>query len=554
MRSIILFIVFIAGAMDIFSQTVFEPAYRYDIYRFLDELAAEKIIVVQSQAKPYSRKYIVEKLITASDSSHRLSRRQMKELQYYLRDYGLDAGLPFDTRASLIRRKNLTVGLSPAFAHYRDSSFTLSVRPVWGRKYYIRNNCYIYHNSGGAEAFTYAGKHIGLYASLVDNYQKDELWAAPSYLTLEPGGSYKYNVRNRKGGDYSEMRGGVTYSWRWGHIGLIKDQIEWGGNYHGSNILSGRNPSFAQLKLMAQPVSWLQLDYFHGWLVSEVLDSNHYLYYSQGYVRTRYRPKYMAANMLTFSPWKRLQFSAGNSIVYDIELQPAYFIPVMVYKSVDHTLHHSIDNMNSQFFVAVSSRQIKHLHLYGSWFVDEFSVTRVKDRNRRNFTSTKAGFRLSGLPLKDMFLTGEFTRTFPITYKHRVPTLTYASNQFSLGHYLGDNSREYFCSLEYHPLHTLILNASWQYAVKGNQYEYLIDKNIDTRPFLKDVIWQSIVQRVGFRWQIIYNTFVFAEYVIMDYKGFDAGGLTATDYLDIYTPSFFHGYHDFVYAGITIGW
>ncbi|MCK7533926.1 MAG: hypothetical protein MZV63_24305 [Marinilabiliales bacterium] len=40
------------------------------------------------------------------------------------------------------------------------------------------------------------------------------------------------------------MKGGVTWSWKWGWIGLIKDNFIWGNNYNGANIFDGKNPYF----------------------------------------------------------------------------------------------------------------------------------------------------------------------------------------------------------------------------------------------------------------------------------------------------------------------
>ncbi len=76
--------------------------------------------------------------------------------------------------------------------------------------------------------------------------------------------------------------------------------------------------------------------------------------------------------------------------------------------------------------------------------MDEFSVSRIGDAERHNFTSFKGGLALTGWPVKDLFLAGEYTRTTPMTYKHRVPATTFATNLFNLGHYLSDNSEEYF--------------------------------------------------------------------------------------------------------------
>ncbi len=166
-----------------------------------------------------------------------------------------------------------------------------------------------------------------------------------------------------------------------GSVGLVKDKLQWGNNYNGANIFGGNNPSFVQLRLHLNPVKWFDFNYFHGWLNSMVVDSARSYWVTNSYgtdYREVYHKKFIAANMFTFTPLNYLNISAGNSIVYtDIDLYPAYLIPVFFYKSVDHSVNSGINNMNSQMFFDISSRQIRHLHLYTSLFVDELSVKRI---------------------------------------------------------------------------------------------------------------------------------------------------------------------------------
>ncbi len=123
------------------------------------------------------------------------------------------------------------------------------------------------------------------------------------------------------------------------HVGLVKDQIQWGLNYNGANIFSGRTPSFPMIKLDLSPVKWFDFHYYHGWLVSEVVDSSRSYITSNGDYRAVYRNKFIAANIFTFKLWSYLHLSFGNSIIYsDNNVQLAYLIPVLFYKSVDHTL------------------------------------------------------------------------------------------------------------------------------------------------------------------------------------------------------------------------
>ena len=168
--------------------------------------------------------------------------------------------------------------------------------------------------------------------------------------------------------------------------------------------------------------------------------------------REVYHKKYIAANMFTITPVKNLKVSAGDSIIYnDQNFNAAYIIPLFFYKSVDHSLTSGIDNMNSQMFLDISSRQIKNLHLYATMFIDELSVSRFTKNDEWNFLSYKAGFRLTDLPVSNLSFTTEFTYSYPLAFQHYVPTLTFETNGYNLGHYLRDNSREWYVALDYHP-------------------------------------------------------------------------------------------------------
>jgi hypothetical protein len=114
----------------------------------------------------------------------------------------------------------------------------------------------------------------------------------------------------------------------------------------------------------------------------------------------------MAANMFTITPIKQLSFSFGNSVVYaEQNIQAAYLIPIAFYKSLDHLLTKGIasQNQNSQLFGSISIRPVDHLHLYGSIYVDEFKLSRLKPSNaEHNPVSYLVGFNWSGCQSKDL--------------------------------------------------------------------------------------------------------------------------------------------------------
>lgn len=558
MRKTFLLILLISFAIHSKSQEI--PVYfnNSGIYEFLDELASGGSITINSAIKPYSGRFIYSCLVEAQKSYATLSLRQQKDLEFYLKQYSIFAeGFhnPYtdNTQGNLITKKpNLNLGMFPYGLHYKDSVFAFSIRPIWGIREYVGGTENIMHTWGGAEAWGFVGK-FAIYGSLRDNYQT-EMLAKTTYFTQQEGGNYKVNVQGRGGGDFSEMRGGVTYGWSWGSVGLVKDHIQWGTNYHGATIFSGRNPSYAMLKLQLKPAKWFELNYIHGWLVSEVVDSSRSYITSNGDYRKVFRDKYIAANLLTFYPLRGVALSVGNSIVYsDIKVQPAYLIPIMFFKSVDHTINKGIDNQNSQMFIDLSIRRFRNLHLYGTVFIDEFSVTRVSDPDRLNFVSYKAGAKLSNWPLKNISLTTEYTRVNPIVYKHRVPTTTFETNKFNLGYYLRDNSDEVYFAVDFKPLRGLLLKAEYFVAKHGNEYAYTTGSGVDLLPFMESVTWKNTSIVLTARWEFIHDSWLFCSVTQSDIRGFDVDGKTSQDYLDLYTPKSFQGKNTVVCAGLNFG-
>jgi hypothetical protein len=548
---LILYLLVIGNA---FAQEVPQHISNTGIYEFLDEMAGQQVITLNSVVKPYSGIFIAQKLKETDLSREKLNRRQLYQLDFYLRSYRLERGNNAKSKQDIdiYRKDNFSLSLLPPGIFYRDSLFAMSVQPILGYETFSNSNGNIYHSWGGVDFKAYIGKHWGIYSSLRDNHES-ELMALPAYFTQEPGGNYKVNEGGRTGGDYSEMRGGIVYSWNWGSLGLIKDHFEWGNNYNGSNIFSGRTPSFAHLSLHLNPVKWLDFHYVHGWLVSEVVDSARTYNYGYG-KRTVFRDKYIAANIFTVSPFKRLNFSFGNSIIYsDINIQAAYLIPFLFYKSVDHTINHNISNQNSQMFFDISSRQIKHVHLYTSVFVDEFSISRVGSKSRHNFIGGKFGCRFSNLLNKNVSLIAEYTQTRPLTYQHVIPAVTFESNKYNMGHYLRDNSRELFISISYKPYKQLYLSAAYTIAQHGNDYIYDASLQVDTHPFMKDKTWQNKSLNFRVDYELAHNSHIFAGYSISEYDGYNVDGKSASYYLEKYTEPFYRGKTSTLSLGLNIG-
>ncbi len=509
------------------------------LYDFIDELSNIGAIDINSTVKPYSRKEIANYL-TEAKQYNALTKRQKQEIDFYLKDFNkeLVIGKDFDKRFDIF--------------YYSDSAFQLSANVIFGGRGYMNANSFEYNRWNGAEFSASINKNISFYGSLRDNYESKTM-GGPEYLTNRRGGAYKAGSNFM---DFNETYGGVIYTGKWATLGLLKDNIEWGTNYHGSNILSSHNPSIAHISLKLKPIKWFEYNYIHGWLASNVVDSSE-IYNLYDDTRLVYQNKYIAASMFTLKPWKKLYFSFGNSIIYgDCNFNPIYLIPFLFYRSADlsysATQHQS--GQNSQMYFDISSRQINHLHLYTSVFIDEISITNMFDKQKQSNTiSAKFGAKTSDV-IKNTSLTFEYTISRPFVYQHSIPTLTFESNDYVMGHYLRDNADEIFFAAKYKPIRGLDILLEYTQIRKGKDYEALIEAsgelttlNGDEKkgvPFMDEVRYSKKSLKLSLLYQIINDAYIFAEYEYYDISGEDK---------DLYTPPVYQNNNNMLSFGLNFG-
>jgi len=503
------------------------------VYEFLNELSNAQIIDFNTQTTSHSRKYISN--ILSSVDSDLLNPRQQKELQFYLKDFNKEQypSTEFDKRPDLL--------------YYRDSSFSFTVNPIFGGNYWINGNGNAYHWWNGAEAWASMG-NFGFWGSLRDNHESEYL-TQPDFMNQNYGGA-NFKVMLTGQVDYWESRGGVSYDFGIGSIGLIKDHFVWGSNYNGSAILSGRTPSIPRLNFEIKPVDWFEFRYIHGWLNSQVIDSARSFIVSNAYgsdLREFYYGKYIAANLFTFRVLKKVYISFGNSIIYDYDqAHPAYFIPIMFYKALDHQLSSGINNMNSQMFLDISARPVKNLHIYSSLFIDELAVKRITDPDNHNFYSFKIGSHISNL-IPNAYAGFEYTNSNALAFRHNVTTLTFESNLFNLGHYLEDNAKEIFMQMGYRPIRNMNINLNFTHAEKGPDHTLLGTMPRQSIEPFTPVVWESDELALNMSWQIINDTHIRLGYSYRNVRG-------EQSYLDRLTPEFEQGKTGTLNFGVNIGW
>jgi hypothetical protein len=552
-KTLILLILVLVSVFS-YSQVVYEHISNTNIYDFLDELANNKIIDINSAIKPYSRKFIAEKLEEAKLKEQQLNKRQRNELYFYLQgfQFELPGVMLFKEKADAFKKnKNWATAINPLGIYYKNPHFVFMLKPILGYSYHTNKNGSFRHSYGGVSFSATLGKHFAFYTSLRDNTLSKNVIQPDFFVTDQAAPVKNFSPTDI---EFSEARGGLTYSWKWGSVGLVKDNVRWGSGYGQTNILSGRTPSFAMITFNLHPVKWFEFNYFHGWLVSDVVDSTR-SYHDGSTFRAVFRPKYMAANMFTFRPFKRFYFSVGNSIIYsDINVHAAYLIPFLFYKSVDHTLnatyHFGDAGQNSQLFFNISSRNIKHLHLYGSLFIDELSLRNMfKKETQRNQISIKGGFRVSDLFLQNLWWGIEYTRSNPLVYQNYLDAVTFESNGYNLGHFMRDNSDATIISVGYKPIRGLHFKIIYKLARHGTDYNYKELQNIGRSsglPFMDQVVWKEQMALFSVRYEIVNNAYFYINYRYSNITG-DPSALKK------YTPEYYQGKTNTLTFGANIG-
>ena len=606
-RGFVVLLLVMCGLMFGMAQNIPVPLTQTKLYDYLDELVTDGVISVQTAVRPYTRNQVAKMLVDAQTADSLLNLRQKKELAFYLNEFALERDTMVNNFVQYTDHTTYNLSLAdPQFSYMtKDKMFKMRLRPILGANILASGKGAILQRWYGVDLQMDIAKHLSVWGSLRDNSWSGN-WLNKQYYptnddrrngarihygasqtqpALSPISGVQYKEANY-GGDFSDSKGGISlYSW-WGSISLQRENIRWGDAYHASNILSGRAPAAPMISLQLTPCKWFQFDYFHAWLVSNVVDSTYYYLENTtkpGVQDKEYRPlnKFMAANMFTVIPIKQLSFSFGNSIIYaEQNIQAAYLIPIAFYKSLDHLLTKGIasQNQNSQLFGSLSIRPVDHLHLYASVYVDEFKLSRLKPSNaEHNPVSYLVGFNWSGWPVKGLSLKGEFVRTNVACYTHSIDALTWTTNSFNMGHYMGDNAQSIYAELAYRPIRGMLLKLSYTNDTKYNSYAYLrvyrdennkkvnesagIGNTLSQKPF-DHCIYRNDEVRLDGIYEVHPNMFLTMSLGYNHARGYDndkTDAIASEDlgnaqyYLDKYLPRFYQGKNFTASIGFSFG-
>jgi hypothetical protein len=502
------------------TQNVWENS-NSEVHPFLYRMAQKGFIEYNDVIKPINRTNVSNALNILKLKDSILSIVEKKELNFYLQEYIR----PLKEQISLFKKdqnKRWRAGAIVA------NDFEFYIDPLLGINNFSGNGKNIKQLSNGFELWGTAGKNKNLgyqvyyrdytETGTVNNNFREES-ASPGNILIGAKSENKIN--------HTDIRANINYSFRKGNISFGKDNLTWGYGENSNIILSNKVPSYPYIRLDYKPLPWLNFNYAHAWLNSNLTDSSLSYFTNTGRIDNDFRlvfvQKYLATHSIEIQAMKGLNLAIGESIVYSDKMDPGFLIPVNLFKFYDNNRSNYLieAGSNGQYFLSLSSRnQIKNTHLYSTLFIDEIKVSSLFDKTeRRNQLGYNLGGSITDVFIPYLSLGAEYTRVNPFVYSNLIPAQTYTSYNYSLGDWMGNNFDRAILFAKYTPLAKLKLVARYQKIRKGGAGTIYDQYTAQPQPsFLFDYIKNRSDIFFQARYEYINNIYLTSSLTLMQTK------------------------------------
>lgn len=507
---IIFTIFFVILVSENYSQIVYVPI-NDNVYSFLDRMNIKNVIQLNSEKKPFSRKYIAEKINKIEIRKAKLNKVESEMLEWYKREYSYE----------LIKIDNLKEKPHDRWRlfSYNDSLFSFNISPIIGIQYASFGGSSGYSRWMGVRSWITASDWFG---GSIDMRNRAEFGdVIDSSKSFTPLRGHEIGNKPEGGIEYTDVRAQINFDWQWGSISLKKDYVEWGNSYFGNLILSDKAPSYPHLSFELKPVEWFRFYYLFGWIHSGIIDSSRTIIINpdsdSSIPYERFVSKYIASSMLTISPASWIDFSLGNSFVYAGNFRAEMLIPFNFYKFMDRdTGKKNIEDGNGAFFIDFAIRFPSTYKFYSTLFFDvdskDGSIETFLDKSWYGFT---IGGRKVNLFFNNFDITAEYTRINPWVYEHKYEGLTnYKHLDYTLGHWIGQNSDQFKLQFYYQPLRGLQLKLWGEYLRKGGlkDIQFAYDGGESER-FLYSPLREDKIIGININYEIIHEFFIEGSFV-----------------------------------------
>ena len=502
----------IALTSAIYPQSVYlHPS--HEVYDFLKRMEGKQIISGYRDAvKPITRQQVAKFLIVIEQHEGELTKVEQDELRFYKEEFYLELGQLNDSKDKPEERWHLYPYRSEGNEYNVDlvGGYSAEANPT-------KTNTKI--RSNGLMAYGYTSNFLGMSLYFRDNEEYGTYTSVRKDMTPIQGQIESASKGNTIQYDLADAQFNLDAS-------IFTFSIEkmpnvWGAGYNGNLILSDKPPSYPQLMMKARLGKDVDFTFVHAWLSSDVVDSvNSYLVpgFAPAHlgVRTIYKQKYMAAQMLEASIAKGVDLSLGESEIYggrNPEL--IYLLPVMFYFAAEH---YNEDEDNKQAFGSVDINALKNFNIYGTLFIDEFSPTEfwipAKERNQVGFTGGVRAYDLIH-PNTDVLV--EYTRINPWVYNHKYVEDTYQSHMYDLGDWIGQNADDLYLEANYRPRRDLKLGVQFESLRKGGKDSTRFQYMLPSPTFLYGPVMKRQAYGVSGSYEIVRDMFLEGKILVSRY-------------------------------------
>jgi len=486
------------------SQTVTEPVTN-KIYEFIDNLAIKGVIEFNSNIRPLTREYLAIKLHEIASSKEKLSNVEKDQLEFYLRDFGFELEKSDSAGYENFSWFKDKFGRHRFFT-FQNEQFLFKVDPIIGYSIGRLGSDNYFHQWSGLSFYGNIGSNLGFRFNFRDNMESSG--AFNTDIIVSPKTGIIPTSFNEEHAEYSEVRAELTYSWQWGNLSIGKDFFYWGHGLGGQLVNSTNAPSFPFIRLYIYPTEWLRFNYLHGWLNSNLTDS------IKSYPSKKvFREKFIASHSISIIPFRGLELSMGESIVYSDKIEVSYLIPIMFFRLADHYLANATDvhGGNAQFFFSFSAKNIiPKTNLYADLILDDLSIRRLfTHKNKFGYT---VGISTYSLPIENMKLWFEYTKIRPFVYEHNILGQNYKSDDDDLGHWIGHNAELLYLGIQYYFIRGLSLKAWFSMMRKGTNLSLSELQSLEQPEFLSGDLYKSNEFGAHLVYEFFHDLFVSIEY------------------------------------------
>ena len=507
----------LAFSVSAITQNIWENS-NSEVQPFLYRMAQKGFIEYNDLIKPINRVHVLNNLNILKQKDTSLNIIEKQELNFYLQEYNS----PAKEQISLFKKDQNKRWRASAIV---SNDFEFYIDPLLGINNYSGSGKNIKQLSNGFELWGTAGKNKNLgyqvyyrdyteTGTVNNNYREES--ATPGNILIGAKSDNKIN--------YTDIRANINYSFRKGNISFGKDNLVWGYGENSNIVLSNKALSYPYIRLNYKPLKWLNFNYTHAWLNSNIADSSLSYFTNSGRIDNDFRlvfvQKYLATHSIEVEAMKGLNIAIGESIVYSDKMDPGFLIPINLFKFYDNNRSNYLieAGSNGQYFLSVSSRnQIKNTHLYSTLFIDEIKVSSMFNKTEsRNQLGFNLGGSITDFLIPYLSLGAEYTRVNPFVYSNLISAQTYTSYNYSLGDWMGNNFDKTILFVKYTPIAKLKLVARYQKIRKGGLGSIYEQYAVQPQPsFLFDYIKTRSDIFLQARYEFINNIYLTSSLTLM---------------------------------------